>query len=46
MSVSMSNKRTPNNTYTKKFKLGALRLMEQTDRQACAITIELGVRRN
>lgn len=42
----MSSKRKPYNTYTKEFKLEALRLMEQTDRPASAIAMELGIRRN
>ena len=42
----MSNKRKPYNTYTKEFKLEALRLMEQSDRPASAIAMELGIRRN
>ena len=42
----MTTKRKPYNTYTKEFKLEALRLMEQTDRPASAIAMELGIRRN
>ena len=42
----MNTKRKPYNTYTKEFKLEALRLMEQTDRPASAIAMELGIRRN
>lgn len=42
----MSSKRRPYNTYTKEFKLEALRLMEQIDRPASAIAMELGIRRN
>lgn len=42
----MSSKRKPYNTYTKEFKLEALRLMEQSDRPASAIAMELGIRRN
>ena len=42
----MNTKRNPYNTYTKEFKLEALRLMEQSDRPASAIAMELGIRRN
>ena len=42
----MSSTRKPYNTYTKEFKLEALRLMEQSDRPASAIAMELGIRRN
>jgi len=42
----MSNKRKPYNTYTKAFKLEALRLMDESDRPASAIAMELGIRRN
>jgi transposase len=42
----MSSKRKPYNTYTKEFKLEALRLMAQSDRPASAIAMELGIRRN
>jgi len=42
----MTKKRKPYNTYTKEFKLEALRLMDETDRSASAIAMELGIRRN
>lgn len=42
----MSSNRKPYNTYTKEFKLEALRLMEQSDRPASAIAMQLGIRRN
>ena len=42
----MTTTRKPYNTYTKEFKLEALRLMEQSDRPASAIAMELGIRRN
>ena len=42
----MTTKRKPYNTYTKEFKLEALRLMAQSDRPASAIAMELGIRRN
>ena len=42
----MASKRKPYNTYTKEFKLEALRLMEDSERPASAIAMELGIRRN
>ena len=42
----MSNKRKPYNTYTKEFKLEALRLMDESDRPASEIAMKLGIRRN
>jgi transposase len=42
----MSIKRKPYTTYSKEFKLEALRLMNETDRSASAIAMELGLRRN
>ena len=42
----MTRKRRPYNTYPKEFKLEALRLMEESDRPASAIAMELGIRRN
>ena len=42
----MTTKRKPYNTYTKEFKLEALRLMDESDRPASAIAMELGIRRN
>ena len=42
----MAKKRKPYNTYTKEFKLEALRLMDESDRPASAIAMELGIRRN
>jgi len=42
----MTNKRKPYNTYTKEFKLEALRLMDESNRPASAIAMELGIRRN
>ncbi len=42
----MTAKRKPYNTYTKEFKLEALRLMDESDRPASAIAMELGIRRN
>lgn len=42
----MTRKRKPYNTYTKEFKLEALRLMDESDRPASEIAMELGIRRN
>ncbi len=42
----MSSKRKPYNTYTKEFKLEALRLMDESDRPAGEIAMKLGIRRN
>ncbi|MCW8923613.1 MAG: transposase [Gammaproteobacteria bacterium] len=42
----MTTKRKPYNTYSKEFKLEALRLMEQSDRPASEIAMSLGIRRN
>ena len=42
----MSIKRKPYKIYTKEFKLEALRLMEETDRPASEIAMQLGIRRN
>lgn len=42
----MTAKRKTYTTYTKEFKLEALRMMEETDRPASAIAMKLGIRRN
>jgi len=42
----MTVKRKPYNTYSKEFKLEALRLMEESDRPASEIAMSLGIRRN
>ena len=42
----MTRKRKAYKTYTKEFKLEALRLMEQSDRPASEIAMQLGIRRN
>ena len=42
----MTSKRKPYNTYTKEFKLEAIRLMNDSDRPASRIAMELGIRRN
>lgn len=38
----MTNKRKPYKTYPKEFKLEAIRLMEESDRPASEIAIQLG----
>ena len=42
----MTLKRKPYNTYTKEFKLEALRMMAESDRPASEIAMKLGIRRN
>lgn len=42
----MNRKRKPYKTYTKEFKLEAIRLMEQSERPASEIAMQLGIRRN
>lgn len=42
----MTKQRKPYTTYSKEFKLEALRLMNETDRPASQIAMELGIRRN
>ena len=42
----MNKQRKPYKTYTREFKLEALRLMEETDRRPSDIAMELGIRRN
>jgi len=42
----MTRKRKPYNTYTKEFKLEALRLMDESDKPSSEIAMELGIRRN
>ena len=42
----MTTKRKPYKTYTKEFKLEALRLMDESDRPASEIAVRLGIRRN
>ena len=39
-------KRKPYETYTKEFKLEAIRLMNSSDRPASEIAMQLGIRRN
>jgi len=40
----MNCKRKPYNTYTKEFKLEALRMMDESDRPASEIAMKLGIR--
>lgn len=42
----MTGKRKPYKTYTRDFKLEAVRLMDESDRPASEIAMELGIRRN
>ena len=42
----MISKRKPYKTYPKEFKLEAIRLMEESDRPASEIAMQLGIRRN
>lgn len=42
----MTGKRKPYKTYTKEFKQEAVRLMEESDKPASEIALELGIRRN
>ena len=42
----MTRKRKPYQTFTKEFKLEALRLMEESDRPTSEVAMELGIRRN
>ena len=42
----MTSTRNPYNTYTKEFKLEALRMMDESDRPASEIAMTLGIRRN
>ncbi len=42
----MTSRRKPYKTYPKEFKLEALRMMEESDRPASEIAMQLGIRRN
>ncbi|MDH3355248.1 MAG: transposase [Chromatiales bacterium] len=42
----MTRKRKPYTTYTREFKQEAVRLMDESDRPASEIALELGIRRN
>ena len=42
----MTNTRKPRSTYTREFKLEAIRLMTESNRPSAEIAVELGIRRN
>ena len=42
----MTSKRRPYKTFTREFKVEAVRLMRESDRSASEISRELGIRRN
>lgn len=42
----MTNTRKPRSTYTREFKLEAIRLMDTSDRRSSEVVAELGIRRN
>jgi transposase len=42
----MTSKRKSYKTYTKEFKLEALRMMDESDRPSSEIAAQLGIRRN
>jgi len=42
----MVSKRKPYKTYTREFKQEAVRLLEESDRPAAELAMELGIRRN
>ena len=42
----MTRKRKPYKTFTKEFKLEAIRLMDESDRPSSEIATQLGIRRN
>jgi len=42
----MTSNRKPYKTFTREFKLEALRMMEQSDKPSSEIASELGIRRN
>jgi len=42
----MTNKRKSYTSYSKEFKLEAIRLLEESERPASEIALQLGVRRN
>ena len=45
-SIQMNSKRKPYKTYTKEFKVEAIRLMNTSDRPSSELSAELGIRRN
>lgn len=42
----MTDKRKPYKTYTREFKIEAVRLMETSERSSTELAMELGIRRN
>ena len=44
--MSRTGKRKPYKTYTKEFKLEALKLMETSDKPTSEVAMQLGIRRN
>ncbi len=42
----MTRKRKPYKTFTKEFKLEAIRMMDESDRPSSEIATQLGIRRN
>ncbi len=42
----MTKKRKPYKTYPKEFKIEAVRMMEESNRPAAELAMELGIRRN
>ena len=44
--MSRTGKRKPYKTYTKEFKLEALKLMTTSDKPASVVAMQLGIRRN
>ena len=42
----MTGNRKPYKTYTREFKIEAVRLMDESDRPSSEIAVELGIRRN
>jgi transposase len=42
----MNSKRKPYKTYTREFKVEAVRLMSESDRPSSQLAAELGIRRN
>ena len=45
-SIPMINKRKPYKTFTREFKVEAVRLMNESDKPASEIATQLGIRRN
>ncbi len=42
----MTSRRTPYKTYTREFKIEAVRLMAESDKPSSELAAELGIRRN